>query len=185
MRYATDHKAQTRQKLVRDAASLAKQEGFAASGVDALARAAGLTSGAFYKHFESKDELLAAVCDAELERTRARFASIDPESREEVLRAIDGYLSLAHVRNPGAGCVLPALAAEIGRAPISTRTVLEGAFRDLVAVVALLVGDRALANALVTQCVGAVMLARALASEDAQHEVLASARAGARRLLAG
>ncbi|KFE68882.1 Transcriptional regulator, TetR family protein [Hyalangium minutum] len=168
---------------MRESAALAKEQGFAASGIDALARSAGLTSGAFYKHFEGKEALLAAICEAELQSTQERFSSIEPQSEEQVLRAVDAYLSLVHVRSPGAGCVLPALAAEMGRAPAATRAVVERAFEELVAVIAEKVGDRALGSALVTQCVGAVSVARALSTETAQREVLAHARVAVRRLL--
>jgi AcrR family transcriptional regulator len=183
MRYPPGHKQDSRQKLVRAGAALAKRDGFAGSGVDALARAAGLTSGALYKHFEGKDALLGAICKTELETTRGWFAAIDPRSEEQVTHAIDAYLSIAHVRATAEGCVLPALAAEIGRAPESTRAVFERAFSELVSVVAEKVGDRTLASALVTHCVGAVTIARALATEEAQREVLDAAREGARRLL--
>jgi TetR/AcrR family transcriptional repressor of nem operon len=182
MRYSKDHKAITRDRLVRDSAAQAKKGGFAASGVDALARAAGLTSGAFYKHFGGKDALLSAICKTELEATTARFSSLD--SRAQLLRAFDAYLSLAHVRSPSSGCVLPALSAEVGRAPRATREVYERAFAELVAVFVDKFGDTTTANALVTQCVGAVTIARALATEAAQQAVLAAAREGVRRLLA-
>jgi len=183
MRYAREHKAQTRSKLVQQSAALAKRRGFAASGVDALARSAGLTSGAFYKHFEDKDALLSAICEAELETARRRFAAVAHDT-DQLLRAVDAYLSLAHVRASEAGCLLPALTAEVGRAPRSTRRVFERAFAGLVAVFAQSLGDPALASALLSQCVGAVTLARALASEAAQRKVLEAARAAARRLIA-
>lgn len=184
MRYPPGHKQDTREKLVRAGAALAKRGGFAGSGVDALARAAGVTSGAFYKHFDGKDALLGAICKTELDTTRGWFAAIEPGSEEQVLHAVDAYLSVAHLRAPTDGCMLPALAAEIGRAPQATRAVFERAFSELVSAVAEKVGDRAIASALVTHCVGAVTLARALATEAAQREVLQSAREGARRLLA-
>ena len=89
---------------VRASASLAKQQGFAGSGVDALASAAGLTSGAFYRHFEGKGELLSAIVETELEATRSRFSTIEPRSEAQLLLAIDAYLSLAHLEHrPAAG----------------------------------------------------------------------------------
>lgn len=183
MRRPPDHRSAARGRLVRESASRAKEYGFAASGVDALARAAGVTSGSFYKHFDSKDALLSAICEAELDVTRGRFSSSNPPSRDQVLRAVDAYLSLAHVRSPGAGCVLPALSAEIARAPLATREVFERAYLELVAVVAEMIGDRALGNALITQCVGAVCVARALATDAAQREVLRAARTAAEHLV--
>src|SRR6478752_7862978 len=107
MRYHPTHKAAARAKLVRASGSLAKKDGSAGSGVDALSSAAGLTSGAFYRHFADKTELLAAIVETELETTRQRFAAIDADSKDQVLAAIDTYLGLAHVRRPDLGCVLP------------------------------------------------------------------------------
>ncbi|MBL8719438.1 MAG: TetR/AcrR family transcriptional regulator [Myxococcales bacterium] len=181
MRYPPGHRAETRAKLVREGGALAKREGFARSGVDDLARVAGMTSGAFYRHFAGKDELLAAIVEAELATTRARFAAI--ETNEQLLFALDAYLSMTHVRNPEIGCVLPTLAAEIGRSSTETRGVFERALAEVTDVLADKVGDRAVASAVLTQCVGAVMVARGLESEAARRAVLAAARKSARALL--
>jgi AcrR family transcriptional regulator len=184
MRYPSDHKSEARRSLVSAGASVAKKSGFAASGVDALSRAAGVTSGAFYKHFEGKEALLAAIVESELEATRARFSSADARSAESLFRAIDAYLSLAHVRHPEGGCVLPALAAEVARASAATRRAFERAMRDVLTALAEAIGDASTASAVVSLCVGAVTIARGLESEEAQRQVLASARKSARALIA-
>ena len=178
MRYPREHKDRTRSKIVGASASVAKLSGFSASGIDALATAAGVTSGAVYKHFDGKDGLLRAIIESELESTERRFANADPK------RAIDAYLSLAHVEHPEAGCLLPALAAEVARASPETRTAYEHAMDQLMTTLAERLGDRALAHALVSLCVGAVMVARGLATDEARKEVLAAARASAHALLA-
>lgn len=187
MRYPREQKVKSREKLVRRSASLAKQQGFAGSGVDALARAAGLTSGAFYRHFGGKAELLSAIVESEVAATRGRFASGGP-GKERALLAIDAYLSFEHVRHPEAGCMLPSLAPEIARAPLETRTVFEKALAELQTSVAEIVGDGRVGNGelgsmLMSQCVGAVMLARGLATEAAQRELLAAARKAAHALV--
>ena len=66
MRYSAEHKAQTREKLLLSSGALAKRGGFAGTGVDGLMKAIGLTGGAFYGHFSSKDELVAAIVDPQL-----------------------------------------------------------------------------------------------------------------------
>ncbi|MFE8597275.1 TetR/AcrR family transcriptional regulator [Archangium violaceum] len=180
MRYSPEQKSRSREKLVRASASLAKQQGFAGSGVDALASAAGLTSGAFYRHFEGKGELLSAIIETELEATCGRFAAIEPRDEEQLFLAIDAYLSLAHVRHPEAGCVLPSLASEIGRAPAETKEVFERAILELLAVLSEKVGDVPVAFAILNQCVGAVMIARGLATDSAKRQVLEAARKSAR-----
>lgn len=183
MRYPPDHKSETRAKLVHAGAAVAKVQGFAATGVDALARAAGLTSGAFYKHFDGKEALLTAICDEELGATRSRFASIAPGDLDQILRAVDAYLSFTHVQSPAVGCLLPALSAEVGRAAQPTREAFERAFAELVTVIEEKIGDRAVGTAIIAQCVGAIMLARALATEAAQRELLRATRRGIRRML--
>jgi AcrR family transcriptional regulator len=184
MRHPPEQQSRSREKLVRASASLAKQQGFAGSGVDALASAAGFTSGAFYRHFEGKDELLSSIVETELEATRARFSTIEPRNEEQLLLALDAYLSLAHVRHPEAGCVLPPLASEVGRAPDETKKVFERALSELMAVLSEKVGDSAVAFAILNQCVGAVMIARGLATDNAKHEVLAAARKNIRDSIA-
>src|SRR6185369_10651523 len=131
MRYPPEHKARAKENVVRASARIAKREGFAASGIDALAGAAGVTSGAVYKHFRGKDELLRDIVKSELEVTRGRFSGVT--TREAILRAVDLYLSLAHVRAPEIGCLLPALAPEVSRASTETKTVFEAALDEIVA----------------------------------------------------
>jgi len=178
MRYPTEHKDRTRSKIVGASAGVAKRAGFSASGIDALATAAGVTSGAVYKHFDGKDGLLRAIIESELALTEGRFANADPK------RAIDAYLSLAHVEHPEVGCLLPALAAEVARASPATRAAYERAMDQLMTTLAAALGDRAFAHALVSLCVGAVMMARGLATDGARREVLAAARASAHAMLA-
>ena len=178
MRYPVEHKDRTRSKIVGASAGVAKRGGFSATGIDALATAAGVTSGAVYKHFDGKDGLLRAIIESELAMTERRFANADPK------RAIDAYLSLAHVEHPEAGCLLPALAAEVARASPETREAYERAMDQLMTTLAGALGDRALAHALVSLCVGAVMVARGLATVEARKEILAAARTSAYALLA-
>ncbi|WP_447430829.1 TetR/AcrR family transcriptional regulator [Cupriavidus basilensis] len=70
MRYSASHKAATRQRVLEASGALVKREGFAATGVDQLMGAAGLTGGAFYSHFDSKQALLREVIARELQRSR-------------------------------------------------------------------------------------------------------------------
>ena len=59
MRYKPEHKRQTRDRIVRNAARKLRAEGLSGAGVGSVMKASGLTVGGFYKHFRSKDELLA------------------------------------------------------------------------------------------------------------------------------
>ena len=113
MRYAPEHKEGTRARLVKATGALAKRQGFSGTGIDGLMAAAGLTSGAFYAHFRSKNELLEAIVDNELQRSVALFAQQSPA---KAMKVIEGYLSPAHVAHPESGCAVPALAPEIAAA---------------------------------------------------------------------
>ena len=79
-RYDAEHKAQTRRRIIETAGRRLKQDGIDGSGVAALMTDAGLTNGAFYAHFESKDDLVANVVADQLSSQRAVLASL-PEGR--------------------------------------------------------------------------------------------------------
>ena len=186
MRYPKEHKEQVRGKLLADSARHAKQHGFASSGVDALAASAGLTIGSLYKHFASKNELFAALIGTELHRTATLFAALDPDDEPAVQRALGGYLSMGHVRAADQGCALPALAAEVARADEGVHEAFEAGLVELQGALARLAGSDGDAWVLLAQSVGAVMLARAMASEGRQRELLSAVRRdGGARLQAG
>lgn len=183
MRYSTDHKQKTRERLLDDTARHVKQHGFAGSGVDAIARSAGVTSGALYKHFAGKSDLFAAVVTAELERTARRFAAVAPGDAAAAKKALTAYLSPAHVQHPDAGCPLPALSPEIARADDTVRQAFQAGLVGIHAQLAKMTGSRTRAWALIAECVGAVMLARALPDARQRADLLAAvAREASARL---
>ena len=89
----------------------AKKHGFRASGMDALAAAAGVTTGALYKQFAGKSDFFVALLEAELRRTEERFASVPSADGQAIDQVQAAYLSLQHVRTPERGCLLPSLTA--------------------------------------------------------------------------
>lgn len=180
MRYAPTHKEEARARLVEATGALAKQKGFSATGVDSLMAAAGMTSGAFYAHFRSKNELLEAIVANELQRSAQLFAA---PTREQALEVLRGYLSHAHVEHPESGCAVPALAPEIARAGAATQQVFEQGVGALQARFRALVGDDAKAWALIAQLVGAVMVARALPPGASRAALLEGATLQVEQLL--
>lgn len=185
MRYAREHKEQTRRRLVEGGARLAKRRGFAAAGVDDLAATAGVTSGAVYKHFGGKSELLAAIIGAELERSAARFASIPAGDMAQLDRAIAAYLSPKHVGHPELGCALPSLAADVARADSEVRAAFEDGLLAVQAAMKRHVRSDDAAWALIAQSVGAVVLARAMQDANVQQKLLRSVKRSARALVGG
>jgi AcrR family transcriptional regulator len=73
MRYPPDQRQKTRERILSAAADLLRGRGIAATGVDQIMAAAGLTAGGFYSHFRSKDALVADAIDAAAEKVRLRW----------------------------------------------------------------------------------------------------------------
>jgi AcrR family transcriptional regulator len=144
-----------------------------------LAAAAGVTTGSLYKHFSGKSDLFVTMIKAELQRTADMYGAVDVADPLQVSRALAGYLSLSHVQHPGAGCPLPSLTPEIGRADDPVKAAFEEGLQAIHSNITALTRDSDTAWAVMAQNVGAVMLARAMHSEALQQELLnAVLRAG-------
>lgn len=176
MRYTTEYKEKARAKLIAAGGRHAKAHGFTSSGMADMAAAAGVTTGSLYKHFNDKSDLFVALIAAELHRTADLYDAIDPDDARAVSRALAGYLSLSHVNEPEAGCPLPSLTAEVGRADDAVKAAFEHGVRTIHANVAALTGNADAAWAVIAQNVGAVMLARAMHSPTLQRELLKAVR---------
>ncbi|MGO4379504.1 TetR/AcrR family transcriptional regulator [Pseudoduganella sp. RAF53_2] len=173
MRYPPGHKEERRKELLKTSGEVIKNKGFSATGVDALMAAAGMTSGAFYSNFSSKNDLLKALVESELERTRGIYEANPHTSPEAWLEfEIDRYLSLSHAQRTESGCVIPAIGAEIARGDKEIKEVFEREQRKLVAILTEKLGSEALAWAFKAQLIGTIMMARAMPTEAAQQEVL-------------
>jgi AcrR family transcriptional regulator len=184
MRYPKDHKNQVRQQLLLRSGSHAKKHGFSASGVDALAGAAGLTTGSLYKHFDNKSALFSALVQAELAQTVRRFATLQAADNTAVLAALGNYLSMAHVACPENGCPVPSLAAEVARSGDDIKTAFEAGVLEFKEVLKQhITGSDETAWVLMAQNVGAVMIARAMQNESTQRAILAAVGAHAAQLL--
>jgi AcrR family transcriptional regulator len=176
VRYAATHKQETRAKLLASSCAIAKKGGFASTGVDALMAAIGLTGGAFYSHFKSKDELFAAIVAQEMDHSAAMLAG-DDAAPDHVEKALRGYLSTRHALHPEAGCALTTLGPEIARAEPAVRAGVERALKKLQRGWSeRLEGDGDKAWALLAQCIGAIVMARVVESERTRQEILAASR---------
>ena len=117
MRYWTEHKAETHQKIVKDASGRIRAEGITGAAVAAVMRDAGLTHGGFYKHFTSKDELIGEALSQAFEDIGDRLVRVAEQSkRDPAWKAIvKAYLSLEYCENVEYGCPLPTLGPELAR----------------------------------------------------------------------
>ena len=178
MGYSQAQKEKTHKRIVAIASKRFREKGLAGFGIAELMKEAGLTVGGFYKHFESRDELVAeALSDAfgTWQRQKEAASSGQPLSIEKL---IDDYVSDAHRKNPGAGCAFSALAPEIARGDKRTRALTsEQVQGDLKLLAGLLPGKdkrKARSRAILTfsALVGAMSLARAVSDEALSHEIL-------------
>lgn len=183
MRYPKDHKDASRQRLVELGGSHAKKHGFNDSGMASLAAAAGVTTGALYKHFDGKANLFVALITAELARTARMYAAVDPADDASVARSLSGYLSLQHVLHPEQGCPLPSLTPEIARADDAAKAAYQAGLLEIHDKLQRLTGSAEDAWTLMAQNVGAVMLARAMPNAELQRALLVAVKAAGATLL--
>ena len=134
MRKSRIEAAKTRERIVTAAAAEFRQHGIAATGLADLMKAAGLTHGGFYRHFASKDQLVAEACSAAIATMAERVASSASRERgrKGLEAAVADYLSTEHRDNPRDGCPLAALGSEMARADTQTRAAATAGFLKLV-----------------------------------------------------
>jgi TetR/AcrR family transcriptional repressor of nem operon len=187
-RYDAEHKAQTRRRIIETAGRRFKQDGIDGSGVAALMTDAGLTNGAFYAHFESKDDLVANVVTDQLSTQRAVLASL-PEGRAALEEFVRDYLAPHHRDHPGTGCPNAALLDEIGRCDDAIRDSYTQGMQSIVDVIATHLSPhdpsaaRTSALGLFTVLVATLQLARAVSDRQLSDDILTSGILNAQMLL--
>lgn len=186
MRYSNEHKAETRQRVLKEAAQEIRAKGPDGVAVAGVMARAGLTHGGFYAHFESKDAMIAdaigTMFDDARERSDAIEQAADPRA---ALRAyVDFYLSPAHRDRRERGCPLPTLSGDLARSGEQQRERFGMGVEALTARLAKALGGigvtdpHAEGSAMLAQMVGAVALARAVADPIQSDAILADARVG-------
>ncbi len=184
MRYPQGHKAETRVRILGAAGAAFRGRGYAAVGIDEVMSEAGFTAGAFYKHFSSKEALLAAsLGESGAASRQGLLAGLDDVEGPALLRAVAArYLSRTHRDAAALGCPLPALSAEVARSGSGPRgqvqEYLEALLRELAGRVPPAPGlapeDRVLATAAVL--VGGLLLARAVPDGALSERILRASR---------
>jgi len=119
-RYGKAHKEATRQRIIDTAGRRLKRDGIDGSGIATLMKDAGLTNGAFYAHFASKDDLVATAVAEQLRQQRANYGAYLP-GRAGLEQFVREYLSNEHRGSPEDGCPSAALLDEIGRSSDATK----------------------------------------------------------------
>lgn len=179
MGYSKAQKERTHKRIVTIASKRFREKGLAGLGIAELMKEAGLTVGGFYKHFDSRDDLVAEAVSAAFGTwQRQKEAAESGGQPFSFVKLIDDYLSDAHRKNPGKGCAFSALAPEIARSDKRTRALTsEQVRKDLELIGGLLPGKdkrAARSRAILTfsALVGAMSLARAVSDEALSHEIL-------------
>ena len=184
MRYEPDYKAKTRQKVLAEAAKTMRAEGVQGMGVANVMAKAGLTHGAFYAHFESKDALIAETVKEMILQARGRFDAVTGDlGPDDALRAyVEFYLSPRHRDNDQTSCPLPWVASDVARLGTSPRKHYGATVDGLTELVAtrLRALDHADADAaassVVAELIGALALSRAVADKGQSDLILQRSR---------
>jgi TetR/AcrR family transcriptional regulator, transcriptional repressor for nem operon len=188
MRYEKGHKDATRQRIIEVASRRFREQGLAAVGLASIMAEAGLTNGAFYAHFDSKEHLVREVLSSlgfnnRLSKAEARGAGLEDAIRE--------YLSPSHRDDPGRGCPTSALVAELARHSRTTRDAFTGKVGGVIELIAagLRAGTAAgrwrKAAAIYGLMVGTLQLARAVNDSKLSDEILQSGADEAIALVGG
>lgn len=179
MRYSKEHKAETHARIVKKASVRLRERGAHGIGVADLMKEAGLTHGGFYAHFDSREALVVEAFDYAMDRsiTRRRQQIAELPSEQRLPHLVDTYLSPQHRDNPGHGCAMPALGAEIARESPKTRRAFAAKLDDMLDMMAeQFPGDpdaaRKQAIAALATMMGSILMARIAGSGEASDEFL-------------
>lgn len=189
MRYSKEHMQETRNKIYQAALSKFRSEGFHGIGVDGISKAAGVTSGAFYKHFGSKANAFREVLSEGLGILRNGIERNHAEKGEKWLEPFikwyfsrpegpdcDGGDNLLPMQG---GCALPTLSPEVARTDEETQAIYEQELLQIVK--ALKAGlpkettmKKQVSWSILATMIGGVALARAVQDEDLAEEIAKS-----------
>jgi TetR/AcrR family transcriptional regulator, transcriptional repressor for nem operon len=173
MRKSREEAAETRRRIVRVAAREFREKGIVATGLGDLMKAAGLTHGGFYKHFASKNQLVAEAIVTAMDTILEELAAYPT-----VNSAVEGYLSTHHRDNPASGCPLAALGDELARSDNEARAAATAGFVRLVDILAAKADTadaRRQALVAAVTMIGAVIMSRLVSDPELSAEILGAA----------
>jgi TetR/AcrR family transcriptional repressor of nem operon len=171
MRYPVEETAAKHERIVKEASRLFRERGFGNVSVGEVMKAAGLTHGAFYAHFGSKEELQAAAVAYGQKVSLRRVQS--SKRKKSKGSYVDRYLSQWHRDNPGDGCTMAALGQEVARATPELKAAFEQGLQEILSARG---GDRKQAIFRAAGMIGGVVLARAVQDPGLSDEILRSVR---------
>ena len=184
MRYSREHKLETHARIVKKASVRLREKGAHGIGVADLMKDAGLTHGGFYAHFDSRDALVieafAYAMDRGTERWRKLAEQTPPDKRLATI--VESYLTSVHRDDPGRGCAIPTLGAEIARENPKTRKAFAAKVEQMIDMLAEQIPEvprkaaRKQAMAAIATMMGSLVLARIAGSGEFSEEILGAGR---------
>jgi TetR/AcrR family transcriptional regulator, transcriptional repressor for nem operon len=184
MRHSRDEKAKSHDRIVGIASARIRTDGTDAPGVAEIMKAAGLTHGGFYKHFGSRDELIAEAAEHSFNDSQRHMVEATDGADEPLAALVDSYLSAEHRDNPASGCGVVALGADAPRAGDRVRAAYTDQVRNYLAELERLIGGpddddaetRKRAVVTLTTLVGSLLVARAVDDPALSDEILRDVR---------
>lgn len=191
MRYPPDHREKTRERILNAASVVFKRQGFQAGSVDDVMAEAGLTAGAFYAHFKSKDDLFTEALIRTLSQGRVVYGKDDEslQGKDRIRSIVKKYLSPAHRRLIDQGCPMPPLLGDLPRRSEVTRQAFQDVVSDIAASLSQHLSENQSAEtsdealAVLSLMVGGLSLSRAVSDSQLGDRILTSCRDLIDRLL--
>ncbi len=184
MRYSREHKQETHARIVRKASVRLREKGAHGVGVADLMKEAGLTHGGFYAHFDSRDALVIEAfgyaMDRSIEHWRKLAEDTPPEKRLSAI--VESYLTPSHRDDPGHGCAITSLGAEVARESPRTRRAFAAKVEQLIDLMADQIANvprkaaRKQAAGMLATMMGSLVLARIAGSGEFSDEILQAGR---------
>jgi TetR/AcrR family transcriptional repressor of nem operon len=184
MRYSREHKLETHTRIVKKAAVRLREKGAHGIGVADLMKDAGLTHGGFYAHFDSREALVIEAFSYAMDRSTERWRNLAEQTpkEERLAKIVESYLTPIHRDDPGHGCAVPALGAEIARESPKTRKAFAARLEQMIDMLAEQIPDlapkdaRQQAMAALATMMGTLVLARIAGQGEFSDEILAAGR---------
>ncbi len=183
MRVSRQQAAANRERIIDAAGALFRRKGFEGIGVADIMKAADLTHGGFYGHFDSKEDLVAQASRRAMVRAAENWTSVTASAPEQPLQALlDHYLSARHRDQPGSGCAFAALSCDAARCGRDVREAFAEGLEPLIDILTRAIPGKSKATrrrkavAAMAELVGAVTLARAVKNAPLSDEILDAAR---------
>src|SRR5712675_1029404 len=184
MRYSKEHKLETRSRIVKKASMRLREKGAHGIGVADLMKDAGLTHGGFYAHFDSREALVIEAFAYAMDRSTERWRKIAEQTPldKRLATIVETYLTPVHRDDPGHGCAVPTLGAEIARESAKTRKAFAAKLEQMIDIMADQILDvprkaaRKRAIAALTTMMGTLVLSRIAGNGEFSDEILAAGR---------